>query len=65
MLKKIKAQFRKIQKALLFLNSPEHYHSRVKYLKRKGMKIGNNVKILHDTILDPSRARAIGFKLNQ
>jgi len=56
MLKKIKTQLNKISKALVFLNSPEHYHSRVKHLKRRGMKIGKNVQILHDTILDPSRA---------
>ncbi len=56
MLKKIKSQFKKVSRALLFLNSPEHYYSRVKYLERKGMKIGKNVQILHDTILDSSRA---------
>lgn len=56
MIKKIKTQFEKISRALLFLHDPRHYYSRIKYLKRKGMKIGKNVKILHDTILDPSRA---------
>lgn len=47
--------FRKILRVVKFLNDPGHYYSRVEDLKRNGMKIGNNVQILHGTILDSSR----------
>jgi maltose O-acetyltransferase len=53
--RRIHNQLRKIARAIVFLNDPGHFHSRINRLKKQGMKIGNNVQILHDTILDPSR----------
>lgn len=55
LLRLIHNQLRKIGCAIVFLNDPGHFHSRVNRLRKKGMQIGYNVRILHDTILDPSR----------
>lgn len=54
-LNKIKNQFAKLKRVIIFLNNPEQYHARVKMLRKKGMQIGNNVSVLHGTIFDPSR----------
>ena len=53
--KKLKVLINKIETAITFLWNPTHYHSRIKYLKKKGMKIGYNVSILHGTVIDNSR----------
>ncbi|MCB2216845.1 MAG: hypothetical protein KQH59_12300 [Desulfobulbaceae bacterium] len=55
MIKQLLGPFRKILRIAKFLNDPGHYYSNVENLKRNGMKIGNNVQILHGTILDSSR----------
>ena len=44
-----------LKRPVVFLRAPTHYHAQVKKMKKHGMKIGRNVSILHDTILDPSR----------
>ncbi len=52
---KVKNQFIKIRRAIIFLEDPGKFHVRIKKLRKQGMKIGKDVKILHDTIFDASR----------
>jgi maltose O-acetyltransferase len=53
--KKISNQIRKLHRAIIFLDDPGHFNSRIKMLRKNGMIIGKNVSILHDTIIDQSR----------
>lgn len=55
MLNIIKKTYNKIVRALLFLDDPGKFYSRREYFIKKGMRIGDNVKILHDTVFDQSR----------
>ena len=51
----IRRLFKKIKNAIVYLVDPGHYHCRVKILQNKGMIIGDNVSLLHGTIIDSSR----------
>ncbi|WP_306547301.1 DapH/DapD/GlmU-related protein [Desulfobulbus sp.] len=45
----------KFYRCLIFLENPGKFYCRTKNLKNRGMKIGDNVKILHSCVIDDSR----------